>query len=311
MRYAARFCTRFSAWMRDSQNASAGLARAPSFLTIRFLDRSMLGSGASFIGSTDGITRDRFRSDWERLRDKISDGVRGITPRCSVVGVGSGILFALANASFARLLLHGFEFLPGGVDGFLFFFDLLFEIGVVLVPLSGIAQPIAGVGILGYRPQAIFPLRQVEFMVQGLDLGLLRVKLVFPFIGRFLAVGGSRFWIHRRNQWRCLGLSSAVRGLIGTVGIGRRCRAHDAQLVVDGKVVVVIVMVCRGLMRFSFAGRASSFSQGLGRRKARSEKKQDSDGHPNCTFHLIILPQAHDPIAPAAIGLQTFDFKNS
>ena len=70
----------------------------------------------------------------------------------------------------------------------MFFFQLFFEIGVFLIPVSGIAEPIAGIGIHRHRAQPIFSLRQVQFMTQGLDLLLLPLKFVFPFIGGFLAI---------------------------------------------------------------------------------------------------------------------------
>src|SRR5271163_2696 len=53
------------------------------------------------------------------------------------------------DAGFAGAFLEIVELLFGVVDGFLFVGDLLFVLGVLLVPVAGVAHAVAGVGVHG------------------------------------------------------------------------------------------------------------------------------------------------------------------
>src|SRR6202521_5004446 len=67
------------------------------------------------------------------------------------------------NPSFAGFFLHVIEFLLGVVDGFLLVGDLLFVLGFLLIPLGGVTQTVAYVGIHGGGAQLVFLLQHVKF----------------------------------------------------------------------------------------------------------------------------------------------------
>ena len=80
---------------------------------------------------------------------------------------------------------------------------------------------------------------------------------------------------------------------------------------IGGRKVVVIVVMRSGLRGLFLAGGAGYISEGLGRREVDSAEEQDSDGHPNCALHLIILPQGCDPVARLLWWSVLLDLKNS
>src|SRR5882672_6820616 len=96
------------------------------------------------------------------------------------------------DAGFAGFFLHVIEFLFGVVDGFLFVGDLLFVVSVFLVPVGGVADAVAGVGVHGGGANLVFALEHVEFAGEKVDLVFLRGELCLPlFVGRLTFGFGS------------------------------------------------------------------------------------------------------------------------
>src|SRR4029077_1860005 len=113
------------------------------------------------------------------------------------------VLVLLYNAGLARLLLHLVEFLPRGINRFLFSIDIASVLRVVLVILGGVAQAVARIAIIGCGAQAMFALIEVEFVVQGIDLLFLLVELFLPLVRHLLAFSSCRSGIGSRFcRWR-------------------------------------------------------------------------------------------------------------
>src|SRR5579862_881573 len=96
------------------------------------------------------------------------------------------------HSGLAGLFLQIIQSFLGVVDGLLFLGNLLFVLGVFLVPCSRTAQAIAGVGIEGGGAQTILALGDIQFTRQQIDLALLIGNLLLPFVVGFLFVGGVR-----------------------------------------------------------------------------------------------------------------------
>src|SRR5271166_3371979 len=92
------------------------------------------------------------------------------------------------NSGLARVFLHIVEFLFRVFESFLFVRDLLFVLGVLLIPVCGVAQAAAGVAVHGSGANLIFALQHVEFALGHIDLLFLRSEFLAPlFPGGFLA----------------------------------------------------------------------------------------------------------------------------
>ena len=72
------------------------------------------------------------------------------------------LLNGIRHTGLVRLIFQVVHFLLGVVQRLLLVGDLLFELGVLFVPVGGIAKTIAGVGIHGCGAQLVFALRHVE-----------------------------------------------------------------------------------------------------------------------------------------------------
>ena len=88
----------------------------------------------------------------------------------------------------ARLFLQIVGGLLGIVEGLLLLCDLLFVLGVFLVPCSRVAQAVAGVGIECGGAQAILALGHIQFAREQVDLALLGGNLLLPFFVRLLRI---------------------------------------------------------------------------------------------------------------------------
>src|ERR1700687_2575452 len=121
----------------------------------------------------------------------------------------------------ARFVLHVLELLLGIVQGLLLVGDLLLVLRVLLVPVAGVAQSVARVGVHGGGTNLIFALQHVEFARQQINLRLLRRNLVGPLLYcRLLrplaarSLGGTR----RRSL-----LSARSGGLGPRLSLGSSC----------------------------------------------------------------------------------------
>src|ERR1700722_14877662 len=93
--------------------------------------------------------------------------------------------------SLPRIFLHVFELLLGVFQSLLLVGDLLLVLRVLFIPVGGIAEPIAGIGVHGCGTNLIFALHHVDLAPQQINLPLLRCQLVGPllrcsFLGRFV-----------------------------------------------------------------------------------------------------------------------------
>src|SRR5258708_15273757 len=159
------------------------------------------------------------------------------------------------------MVLQVVEFLLCGVDSFLFLIDLVLVLGVFLVPGTGVAHAIAGIGVEGSGAQAVFALHYIKFASQQIEFIFLCGNTILPgFIGfllggrvilgfvlgivgfgrRFCGVGvrslgfvvrlvGGLVFARSRVDGLGVGLS-AVRFIIGICG----GVANDAELVALG-----------------------------------------------------------------------------
>src|SRR5262249_23476898 len=135
------------------------------------------------------------------------------------------------------------ELLLGVVQGFLFVGYLLLVVGILLVPLRGVAHAVASVGIHRCCTHLVFTLQHIEFASQQIDLFFLRGELALPllpgglllrhfFIGRFC--WGRRLSFGVCCGGRVLAISRRRRG-----AFYRLDRSYDRELVFARKVVVV------------------------------------------------------------------------